>query len=114
HVKFTVTSVLFQPFALAEGDRLPEMVGAALSNMIVTEPLPTLPRRSVAEAVLVTPAVLPLWLSVPGVGPLTTPEPASVALQVMLTLELFHPAALAAGVRAAATTGPVLSRVYEA
>src|SRR5437870_5071659 len=106
----TVTSLLFQPLALAAGLRLPAIVGACLSSLTVTEPLPTLPTRSVAVDVWV---VVPFWFSdsVAGVGPLATPEPASVALQVTVTLALFQPAALAAGVSAAVTVGPVLSRV---
>jgi hypothetical protein len=43
-----------------------------------------------------------------------TPEPVSVAVHRTVTSELFHPAAFAAGVSAAVTTGPALSNVYEA
>ncbi|WP_344255850.1 hypothetical protein [Terrabacter carboxydivorans] len=42
-----------------------------------------------------------------------TPEPVSVAVHFTVTLSLFQPAAFAAGVKAAATTGPVLSSMYE-
>src|SRR5215212_9913487 len=113
-VKPAVTSVLFQPFAFAAGERLPTMVGAFLSSRTVTEPLPAFPRRSVAVAVLVTPEVVAVCESVAGVGPLATPEPASLADHATETLELFQPAALGVGESAAVTTGPALSRIYDA
>jgi hypothetical protein len=53
-VKLTVTSELFHPLAFAVGLRLPLIVGAVLSSFTVTEPLPVLPRRSVAVEILVT------------------------------------------------------------
>src|SRR6266571_7950115 len=61
-----------------------------------------------------TPAVFVVTVSVPGVGPDPTPEPASDADHVIVGLALFQPAAFAAGASAAVTTGPVLSRVYDA
>jgi hypothetical protein len=53
-------------------------------------------------------------LLLPGVGPLTTPDPLSVADQVSVVLVSFHPFALATGVGEPVTPGPVLSRVYDA
>jgi hypothetical protein len=115
-VKDTVTSVLFQPLAFAAGLRLPVMVGPPLSSFTVTDPFPTFPNLSVAAEVSVTPNAVVFAFSdwVAGVGPLATPEPASVALQVMDTLELFQPAAFGAGDSAAVTVGPVLSRTKDA
>jgi hypothetical protein len=113
--KLTATSVLFQPAAFGLGETEAWMVGATLSSLTTTEPLPLLPSWSVAVAVFVTPAVLPFWLSVAGLGPLATPDPEpSDALQVIVTLLLFQPAALGAGERLPVTVGPVLSSVYEA
>lgn len=113
-LKPTVTSLLFQPFALAAGDRSPVIVGAVLSSLIVIEPDPELPRRSVAVDVLVTPAVLDVCESVAGVGPVATPDPASVADHVTETFESFQPAPLGVGESAPVTTGPVLSRMKDA
>jgi hypothetical protein len=111
HVKATVTSELFQPNAFAAGLRLPVIVGVILSSFTVTEPVPALPRRSVAEDVFVTPVVFDDCESPAGVGPLATPEPPpSFADHVIATLLLFHPAAFGAGESAAVTAGPVLSR----
>src|SRR3954451_12866643 len=45
HVRLTVTSPLFQPFAFAAGLRVPSIVGAVLSSLTVTEPDPWLPSR---------------------------------------------------------------------
>ncbi len=116
-VKLTVTSLLFQPLPFAAGERLPVMVGAVLSSLTVTEPVPLLPTRSAAVAVF---SAVPsaVTLSVAGVGPLAIPEPPalSVALQVMETSVRYHPAVLvgAADERLPVTVGPVLSRTYEA
>lgn len=43
-----------------------------------------------------------------------TPDPASVAVHFTVTSLLFQPLLLGAGVKLAATTGPVLSSVYDA
>ena len=106
HVKLTVVV----PSAFFVCDAV--MVGAALSTRTVTEPAaPALPRRSVcAGAVRVVMPLLETLSVLNGCAP-ATPEPASVAVQLTVTLLLFHPLALAAGVSAAVTTGPVLSSV---
>jgi hypothetical protein len=57
--------------------------------------------------------VFAFTLSVAGVGVEATPEPASLADQVIPTFALFQPAALGTGARTAVTAGPVLSSVYE-
>src|SRR5215204_3960652 len=113
-VNDAVTSVLFQPFVFAAGVREPVIVGAPLSSLTVTEPFPTFPSLSVAVAVFAMPGVFCCCESAAGVGPDATPDPPSVADQAMLTLLLFHPAALAAGETAAVKTGPALSSTYEA
>ncbi len=104
--KLTVTSELFQPFAFAAGDRLLVIVGADLSSFTVISPVPTLPSRSAAVVVFVTPAVFALTESDAGVGPDPTPEPASVALQVIVTLALFQPAAVGRRRQRAGHDGP--------
>jgi hypothetical protein len=80
-MKPTVTSWLYQ----GVGSASDEMIGATLSSLIVTEPLPVLPRRSVAVDVFTVASVFPDCESVAGAGPLATPEPASVADQVIET-----------------------------
>ena len=110
-VKLTVTLVLFQPFEFAAGLRLAVRDGASLSSLIAIEPLPTLPTRSVAVEVWMVLGVETVWLSVAGVGPVPTPEPASVADQVIVTSWLNQAAALGLGDTAAVTVGPVLSTV---
>jgi hypothetical protein len=57
----------------------------------------------------VTPAVFAVTLSVAGVGPVATPAPVSVALQVIVALALVQPAALGAGERAALKFGEALA-----
>jgi len=111
--KLTTTFALFHPLTLAAGLRLPEIDGLFLSSLTTTEPDPELPSASVAEDVLVT-VVFEVTLSEAGVGPLATPEPLSVAVQVIETFALFQPAPFGDGDTAAVTTGPVLSRTYEA
>ena len=114
HVSETVTFELFQPNAFAAGLPLPAIVGFVLSSLIGTLPVPVFPSRSVAVAVFVVPSVSAVTVSVAGVGPLATPEPASVADQVIVTSLLRHPPALSAGETVGVTTGPVLSSTYEA
>jgi hypothetical protein len=77
-----------------------------------TEPVAELPTRSVAVEVLVAMPFEVSWLEA-GDGPVATPEPASVAVQVRSVLALFQPFPLAAGLRDGVTTGPVLSDVYD-
>src|SRR5712691_1531708 len=113
-VMLTVTLELFQPAAFAAGLRVAAIVGAVLSSLTVADPLLLLPSRSAAVAVFTVPAVSAVTESVAGVGPEPTPEPASDADQLMFTLALFQPAAFSAGLSAAVTAGPVLSRVYDA
>ena len=110
-VKLTVTFVLFQPFAFAAGARLPEIVGAVLSNFTTTDPVPELPTWSLAVDVFVTPAVSAVTLSVAGVGPDPMPDPASVAPHVIVAFDLLQPAAFGAGDTAPVTAGAVLSRM---
>jgi hypothetical protein len=108
-LKAAVTSVLFHPLAFAAGDRPPVIDGAALSSLTTADPVPVFPRRSVAVAVFVVPAVLAETLSFAGVGPLATPLPLSAALQMIETLLWSQPAAFGRGERTPVTVGPVLS-----
>ncbi len=87
----------------------------------MTEPLPALFKLSRAVAVLVTPAngVLSVTLSLAGSRlPALTPELASVALQLIVTLALFQPAAFGAGETSVLSVllgnriGPALSTTY--
>ena len=89
------------------------IVGAFLSIRTVTEPVPTLPSRSDPVEVRVT-VPFPLSVEDAGVGALVTPDALSVEVQATAVLVLFQPAVLGAGVSAAVTTGPVLSRTYDA
>ena len=107
----TTTLPLFHPFAFAAGVREPAIDGADLSTFTVTLPVALLPTRSLAVAVLVTPPVSVVTESVAGVGAPATPDPASVADHVIVTLLLFHPAAFGAGLLLPVTTGGVLSRM---
>ena len=59
---------MFQPNAFAAGCRLPVIVGFVLSSLTVTLPVPVLPRRSVAVAVFVVPAVSAVLCRSPGSG----------------------------------------------
>src|ERR671936_194386 len=96
------------------------MFGLTLSILIVTDPLPVKPSRSVADAVFTVPFVFGETLSLAGVGPDATPEPTSLADQLMVTLLLFQPAAFGAGdtpvlfVSLGNNVGGLLSRIYEA
>src|SRR4051812_28555908 len=90
-VKLTVTLVLFQPAAFGGGTWLPTTIGATLSVFTTSVPPPTLPTASRADDVFSRPAVFVVRLSVAGVGPLTTPDPASVAVHVIKTSVLFQP-----------------------
>ena len=115
----TVTSPLYQPAPFAARSAEAVTVGAVLSRRTVTEPVPVFPALSLAVEVLLTPAagVSAVTESEAGLGnPAATPEPKSVADQLMLTGSLCQPAALAAGDTAAVTTGAVesLSTVYDA
>ncbi|WP_157623267.1 hypothetical protein [Terrabacter sp. Root181] len=111
-VKVTVTSVLFQPLAFAAGVREPAMIGALLSSLTWTEPVPVLVTLSVTAVVLVT---MPSAVTVSVVGvTVLTPEPASVPTHVTETSDLFQPAAFGTGTSVAVAVGTVLSRTYEA
>ena len=98
-VNDTVTSVLFQPLALAAGVREPPMVGAVLSRLTGTGALVALlPTLSVTVVVRVTvPSVVTVALA--GLRVLT-PEPAVVvARPVTVTSDLFQLAPFGVGLR---------------
>ncbi len=90
------------------------IVGLALSTRTVAEPAAlVLPRRSDCAGAVSVAMPFAVTVSVWNGCAAATPEPASVAVHLTVTSLLFQPAALATGVRAAVTTGPVLSRVYD-
>jgi hypothetical protein len=97
------TSELFHPAALGAGVTKAEIEGAVLSMFSVTLVLAVLPALSTAcpEMVWWAPSVL----SVAGGGQLAIPEVASLHVKVTVTVVLFHPAALAAGLASAVITG---------
>src|SRR5450830_797663 len=109
HVRMTL--VLFHPAPLAAGVAPAKAIPGAVLSMLMPPwvLLAVLPARSahVPEADRSAPSVLRVWLTVGS----TTPEPTgSVQLHVRMTLVLFHPASLAAGVAPAkAIPGAVLS-----
>src|SRR4051794_30192479 len=91
--KVTVTSVLFQPLALAAGARLPPIVGAVRS--ILTGALVVvvqLPARSQTVVVAVRPRPLPLMTLSAGQPP-AMPERASAQVQWTVTSPLYQPLA---------------------
>jgi hypothetical protein len=113
-VKATETLLLFHPNGVEAGESACVIVGAVLSSLTTTEPVPVLPTRSLAVADFVTPIVLLATVSLDGVGPLAMPEPESVAVQAIVTSALFQPAAFRGGDVAPVTDGSVLSSEYEA
>src|SRR4030095_13286792 len=113
--KETVTSLLFQPLALASGLRLPLITGAVLSMLMppTVAAKAALPALSTQSPLFVTDWPAPSSLTV---APATvscalpdaaTPEPAHVKETV--TSLLFQPLALASGLRLPLITGAVLS-----
>ncbi len=111
HVNATVTSELFHVNELGAGLREALMLGGVLSSFTTSDPLPSLPTRSVAVEVFVTPSagVSELTLSLAGVGPVAMPEPPSVAVQAIAVSALRQPNAFAAGVPTPVTVGGPLS-----
>jgi hypothetical protein len=107
HVNDTVTSVLFQPAAFADGDAVAVIVGARVSRLTVTEVVAVLPARSRAVP-------LTLWFA-PSVdtmvsgGQYSTPDPASPHANVTVTSFLFQPAAFGGDDTNAVMVGGVLS-----
>src|SRR4051812_17622805 len=103
HVKVTVTSVLFQPFAFGAGARAAVIFGSVLSSFTTTESVATLFALSVAVAATNVPPVSPLTAfdadDVPSTTHDFTPVPPGLSWQekVTVTLALSQPAALGAG-----------------
>src|SRR4051794_30396391 len=90
------------------------MLGLALSTRTVCEPAsPALPSRSACARAGSVTTPLAVTKSVWNGCTPATPEPVSVAVHLTVVSALFQPAALADGVSAAATVGPVLSRVKD-
>src|SRR5207249_54953 len=109
--KLAVTSLLFQPLALAAGLRLPLIAGPVLSMLIPeTVALALLPALSVA--VPVTLWLAPSALSVTSGGQLAIPESASAQVKCTVTEPpSYQPAALGEVVAAPLIVGAVLSIV---
>jgi hypothetical protein len=106
-VNVTVTSELFHLATLAAGLAAAEMEGAVLSMLSVTLAVAVFPALSVACPEITWFA--PYALTRTGAGQAVTPEVASLQVNVTVTLELFHPAALAPGLAAAEIDGALLS-----
>jgi hypothetical protein len=103
----TVTLVLFQPAAFAAGEGVAVIVGGDLSRLMVTEAVAVFPALSVA--VPTTTWLAPSVATVAGPEQDATPLVLSEQAKVTVTLELFHPAALAAGAATAMIVGGTLS-----
>ena len=88
-LKVTATSALFHPLALARGKRVPLMVGAVASRLMVTL-AEAMPPAEVAEQVKVTPAVseVTFWFPQPVV---VTADSASVTAQDTVTSDTYQP-----------------------
>jgi len=105
-LKFTVTLELFQPFALGEGEATATMVGGVLSRFTVTLVVAELPEVSVAVPEIIWPAA---WvLTTTGEGHVWIGKLPAVQVNVTVTFELFHPAALGDGDKVAAIAGGAL------
>ncbi len=102
-----MTLELFQPAALAAGDKVAVIVGGVLSIFSVTLVVALFPAASVAvpEMICVAPSVV----TVCGPGQLTTADVASLQANVTVTLLLFQPAAFGAGEAVAVIVGGALS-----
>src|SRR5438477_322564 len=112
-VKFTVTSVLFQPLPLAAGVRPPVIAGLVLSIFTVTLAialvLPALSVHVPLTSVPLVSAVKLLPVVQPSI-PLFTPPASPLSLNVTATSVLFQPLTLAAGaLTAVGGLGGVLS-----
>src|SRR6266516_1754688 len=106
-VKCTVTGPTYQPLLpLVPLMMAPLMLGAVLSGLFVTVSVPSEPLTT-APLVLVSVLTVTSGVMVPG----STPDPGSVSLasKCTVTLLLFQPAALAAGVTVWVSAGPMLS-----
>src|SRR5437667_181253 len=103
-VKFTVTSVLFQPLALAAGVRPPVITGLVLSIFTVTLAialvLPALSVHVPLTSVPLVSAVRPLPVVQLSIPLLIVPA-SPLSLKVTATSVLFQPLTLAAGARTA-------------
>src|SRR3954447_11535302 len=106
HVMFTVWSTVYVPALPAY-----EISGGVLSMLAVALVAAALPARSRALPATFWPA--PSAVRATGAAQMATPDRASLQLNAMVTSVLFHPAALAGGIRDATMTGGVLSMLIE-
>src|SRR6478735_9575028 len=108
-VHATVTSLLYQPFALGAVVGVPESVGAALS-MLMPLTVVLVELSALSTAVPVTDWFAPLVETTTGeTGCVLMPERPSLAVKVTVTSVLFQPLALAVGVRDPVIVGVLLS-----
>src|SRR6266700_1538396 len=92
-----VTSEVFQPAAFGTGAEVAASTGGVLSILTVTDVGSLLfPARSVAFPV--TTWLAPSVVTLTGSGQEATPEASSVHIKDTVTLPLFQPAALGAGI----------------
>ena len=101
--KLTVTLVLFQPAESGAGETPAVMTGGVLSMLTCT--LSELVTPALFVAVPGITWFAPSAVTVTGDGQLLTPTLASLHANVTVTLELFQPLALGAGLRVAVIAG---------
>src|SRR5215469_17996596 len=106
-LKFTSTSVLFQPAAFAGGRAVAVMVGGVSSKLRVSDEDAVFPARSAAVPVMIWPA--PSWVTVTGGVQEAMPEVLSEQAKLTTTLPLFQPKEFAAGSAEAVMMGRSLS-----
>lgn len=102
-VKLTVTFVLFHPAESGDGETLAAIAGGVLSMLTFTLVVAVTPALSVA--VPCTTWFAPSVATVTGDGQLFTPTFVSEHVNVTVTLEMFQPLALGAGLSVAVTVG---------
>ena len=107
HVKLTLTSLLFQPAAFADGLTTALIVGRLLSMLSVTDTVAWLPALSTAVPLTTCPALS--VLTVTGSGHRAIPLTASLHVKLTRTSVLFQPAAFGSGLTTVLTLGRLLS-----
>lgn len=98
-----MTLLLFQPEESGAGDKLADMTGTVSSMLILTVAVVATPALFVA--VPCTTWFAPTVVTGTGEGHVFTPTFVSTQVKETVTLELFHPFALGAGVTVAVITG---------
>src|SRR5579859_1501076 len=106
-VNETVTSVLFQPAALGEGEPEAVIEGGVSSILTVAVVVLVFPATSVLLPVASCP--LPSLVNANGEAQVATPESVSAQVKLTVTLVLFQPNDVGWGVSVAVIEGGVLS-----